>query len=93
MDFLKKHFRPKHQQPSDEPLVPVFIPPLLVVLRAAEQEKGTPLDEDEVMSVRDKAVCMVVRQSAAQEMEAKRGYADISAEDAWEDWRLARQNL
>ena len=93
MDFSKKLFRPKQQQSSDEPLVPIFIPPPVVVLRAAEQEKEAPLDDDEVMSIRDKAVCMVVRQSAAQEMEAKRGYADISAENAWEDWRVARPNL
>lgn len=37
-----------------------FIPSLVAQIKAAEDKKGTPLTEDEVIAIRDSAVCMAV---------------------------------
>jgi len=73
--------------------VPVFIPALALLLRQAEQAKGSPLTRAEVLQVRDKGVCMMLRPSAALELEEKRGFRDIDPEDCWEDWQALRQAL
>ena len=43
-----------------EALVPVFIPPLRVLLRNAERQKGMPLTEEEVTGIRDAGVCIML---------------------------------
>ncbi|MCG8909860.1 hypothetical protein [Pseudomonas sp. DP-17] len=75
--------------PTD-PLCLVFVPPLVALLTAAESRKGSPLTEDEVCTIRDQAACIAVPFSTALEMEDKRGYADIVAEDCWSEWRKRR---
>lgn len=75
--------------PTD-PLCLVFVPPLVALLTAAESRKGSPLTEDEVCTIRDKATCVAVPFSTALDMEGKRGYADIVAEDCWSEWRKLR---
>lgn len=44
----------------EEPLIPVFIPALVVLLLDAERRKGSPLTEEEVLHIRDKGVCIVL---------------------------------
>ena len=77
----------------DEPLRAVFMPALLAVLRAAEQEKNAPLTEAEVLAVRDNAVCMTVPLSVAHGLDRSRGYPDISPEDCWKEWRSFREQI
>ena len=77
----------------DDPLCLVFIPALVTLLLRIEREKGSPLTEAEVISIRDNAACITLRSSQAMAMEERRGYPDIVAEDAWNDWQRARQML
>jgi hypothetical protein len=77
---------------DDEELVQVFVPPLAQVLYDAESEKGSPLTEDEVNTIRDEAICITLRASVAQAMEEKRG-RDIDPEQAWAQWRVFREQL
>lgn len=78
---------------ADEPLVLVFVPALVAVLHHAETEKGEPLTEDEVIAIRDNAVCITVRHSQAQAMESKRGYPDLDPENVWQEWQAVRSEL
>ena len=77
---------------DDDPLVLVFDPPLVTVLRARETERGQPLTEAEVLAARDGAICMEVAYSVALNMDQARGYHDIDAEHVWTEWQKARLN-
>jgi len=78
---------------SAEPLCLVFVPALVCVLHAAESNKGSPLTEAEVTDIRDKAICIALSVRAALEMEEKRGYDDIVAQDCWNQWQKVRETL
>jgi hypothetical protein len=78
---------------AEEPLVAVFVPPLVDVIRFAEDAKGEPLTEAEVAAIRDQAVCITMRQSHAQALESKRGYPDLDPENAWQEWQAIRSEL
>jgi len=52
-------------------LVPVFIPSLVSVLLKHERDKGTPLTEDEVLAIRDKATAVMLPSSAVNEVAQK----------------------
>ena len=78
---------------ADDPLCTVFIPALLAILHRMETDKGMPLTEAEVLSLRDKSVCMNMRLSHARAMEKKRGYLDVRPEHCWEDWQDIRAQL
>ncbi|WP_273767475.1 hypothetical protein [Aeromonas hydrophila] len=71
----------------------VFIPALVTLLYKAEKDKGSPLTENEVIKIRDGATCMAVQFSVALEMDEKRGYPDIVAEESWSEWQAARKTL
>ncbi|MBX9668096.1 MAG: hypothetical protein K2X93_10780 [Candidatus Obscuribacterales bacterium] len=75
---------------NDEQLIPVFSPSLALLLAQAEEVKGKPLTEDEVISVRDNAVCMMVAPEAAAGMDESRGYCDVEPENCWADWHRLR---
>ena len=75
-----------------EKLVPLFMPKLAQMLYYAETEKGSPLTEAEVIAVRDNAVAVMVRESAALAMAEKRG-ADIDPENVWLEWQAVRKEL
>ena len=77
--------------PPQEPLVPVPIPALGVMLLRLEKQKGAPLNEPEVIAARDKAVCMMMRLSHKVAVEEKRGYRDIDPENVWAEWLVFRQ--
>ena len=78
---------------DEDPLCAVFMPALVVILHAAEQEKGEPLTEAEVLSIRDDAVCMTVPLSVADDLERSRGYSDIPPADCWHAWLSVREQI
>jgi hypothetical protein len=92
MKFLDKLFGKSEPptntpQEDDEPIVIVPIPPLVTLLLHLEKEKGAPLTEAEVIEIRDKAICMTMRVSHRDQLATKRGYADISLENVWDEWQ------
>lgn len=74
-------------------VIPVFIPALALLLRQAEQAKGSPLTRAEVLQTRDKGACMMLRASAVLELDDKRGFRDIDPENCWEEWQELRQAM
>jgi len=78
---------------SNDPLCLVFVPALVAVLYAAEQQKGAPLTEQEVIDIRNNATCIKLPFRVALESEQKRGYPDIVAENCWEEWQSMRIQL
>jgi hypothetical protein len=78
---------------GEEDLVPVFMPPLTTVLATHEREKGAPLTEQEVISIRGKSVVMMMRRSIAEQMASKRGWRDIDPHNCWQEWQQTRQQL
>ena len=77
---------------DEEELVQVFVPALAQVLYDAEADKGSPLTEDEVNTIRDASICITLRASVARAMEEKRG-RDIDPERAWDEWQVFREQL
>ena len=78
---------------DDDPLCLVFVPALVTLLCRAESELGAPLNEAQVLAIRDNAHCIALPQSTADKLEDERGYADIVAETCWEAWQAARDVL
>ena len=56
-------------------------------------KKGSPLTEEEVISIRDQAVVVALRPEIAKGIEEERGYQDISGENCWEEWQIQRRQL
>jgi hypothetical protein len=75
---------------TDQQLIPVFIPALVVLLHNLEQKKGRPLTEQEVLEIRDNSACMMMTVEHAIALDEKRGYNDIDPEQIWEQWQEAR---
>jgi uncharacterized protein YegJ (DUF2314 family) len=71
---------------------PVFIPMLGAILLAAEDKKGAPLTEAEVLSVRDSAACMMMTPEHAAALAATRGN-DLDPENVWFDFQALRRAL
>jgi hypothetical protein len=61
--------------------VPVFIPALGTLLIHAEDLKGEPLSYGEVIRIRDKAACIMMRTEDARKLDESRGYRDIDPEN------------
>jgi hypothetical protein len=85
----------KRRQP--EPLVRVFLNPLVMLLAGCERQKGAPLNEEEVLAVRDSA-----QSTAMTETQAKKFYSSLDAqvsvpridpERIWEEWQEIRQHV
>jgi len=72
---------------ENDPVVVVPIPPLVTLLVALEERKGSPLTEAEVLEARDGAICMTMRRSAAWKMAEQRGYRDFDPESVWDEWQ------
>lgn len=77
---------------SNDPLIPVFIPPLVQILAMKEREKGAPLTEAEVLEIRGKGVCMMLPLSQAAKLAEGRGYDDINPANVWAEWEVMRKN-
>lgn len=71
----------------------VFIPALVTVLYRAESTLGEPLTEGQVLAIRNGASCVALPYDVAKAAEESRGYPDIVAEDAWNEWQRARRDL
>src|ERR1041384_6298559 len=78
---------------GNEELLPLFNPALCALLVNMEDEKGSPLDEEEVLAIRDKAAVMMVSKEHFEAMANSRGYADLDPENCWYDWQLLRRQL
>ena len=78
---------------TEESLIPVFMPPLVIMLRQHEQQKGAPLTEAEVLAIRDQSVVMMMRESIARQMAERRGYNDVNPERCWVEWQQLRETL
>ncbi|MDH2066829.1 hypothetical protein [Pantoea sp. GD03673] len=70
----------------------VFIPALIPLLLKNENEKGSPLTEEEVSSIRDNASAIEVASDIALTMAECRGYADINPDNCWAEWKAYRRN-
>jgi uncharacterized protein YegJ (DUF2314 family) len=78
---------------SDEDLVPLFIPALGAILLNAEDSKGSPLTEQEVLHIRDHSSVIMVTREHAEKMAESRGYDDIDPENCWFAWQMLRREL
>jgi hypothetical protein len=70
-----------------------FIPALVTVLLNRETAKGSPLTEQEVIEIRDKAAVVALPEEAAAAVAEQRGYQDIDPERCWEQWQEVRIDL
>lgn len=77
---------------NDKNLVPVFIPPLALLLERAEDLKGSPLTPEEVFEIRDKAPCITMEAVDARKFQEGRG-GDVDPENCWYDWQLWRRHV
>jgi hypothetical protein len=68
----------------------VFVPALVATLLAAEDLAGRALTRAEIERIRDGATSIAMEPRDAQQMERKRGYADLEPALAWEQWQIAR---
>jgi hypothetical protein len=75
---------------SEDDLVPVFVPPLALVLAHAETTGKRRLTQGEVIGIRDKAVCIMMKREDTATMTKSRGYRDVEPEDCWADWHRLR---
>ena len=78
---------------ANEKLIPVFMPSLVSILLRHEQEKGAPLTEEEVLSIRDNATAVLISESAVTPIVDARGYDDIDPEHCWEQWMQVREQF
>jgi hypothetical protein len=67
---------------TDDELIPVFIPALGAILIAAEDKKGEPLTNDQVLAIRDSAACIMMTNSDAATLAESRGYIPLM-QDEW----------
>lgn len=72
-------------------LVLVFMPSLAALLEKAEQLKGAPLTEEQVIRIRDAALVVATRSQAASAVEEQRGYADVDPANPWVTWQVIRK--
>ena len=70
--------------------VEVYIPALVALLTRAEKLAERPLTQKEDLRIRDKAATITQPLSAMPELLKQRGYHDLYAPEAWEEWQLYR---
>jgi len=76
---------------TEEKMVEVFIPALVTLLVKAEKLAKKPLSRKEVLQIRDNATVIVTPLSAMPALLKSRGYYDLYAPEAWEQWQLYRE--
>lgn len=76
-----------------ERLIITCIPSLVSTLLRLEEEKGSPLTEQEVLSIRDGAPAVALPVESAAAVERERGYRDIDLDHCWEEWQRYRLEL
>jgi len=78
---------------ENEETIIVHIPSLVATLLDAERRKGAPLDESEVLEIRDTSPARAIRPGELPALIDRRGYEDIDPEDCWAEWCEARKHL
>jgi len=71
----------------------VFMPPLSQVLINAENKKGHPLSLNEVLSIKNSAVVIIIKKGLQQELPGDQDEHDIDPENCWHDWQILRRSL
>jgi hypothetical protein len=74
----------------EEAVVIVPFPPLVSLLEQHEAANGSPLTEEQVLRIRDGAVCMTMSRSRAEQLAESRGFPDIDPANAWSEWVRVR---
>jgi hypothetical protein len=77
-------------RPLPDGLVLVFMPSLAALPGRAEQLKGSPLTEEQVLRVRDAATVVVTGLGPAAAVAEGRGHADADPANPWESWQAIR---
>ncbi|MDK2634114.1 hypothetical protein QMZ93_12310 [Pantoea stewartii subsp. indologenes] len=67
-------------------MIILSIPSLISLLVSKAEEKGSPLTEEEVLSIRDNATAIVTDAEGVLAVSERRGYKDIDPEHCWEEW-------
>ena len=78
---------------KEDPIVPLFIPSLVVILKAAEDRKSSPLTEEVVINISDISTVVTILLTIRDEIWESRVYTDISIENCWWDWCEIRKEL
>jgi hypothetical protein len=78
---------------AEDRLIIYPMPSLVATLMNREQSKGSPLTEDEVVSIRDSAPSVMATKEQAAKVDEARGYLDIDPENCWAEWQRARVQL
>jgi hypothetical protein len=80
-----------------EPIITVFLNPLVMLLAGRERQKGSPLTEAEVLEVRDAAVCTPMPLSQAERyyaaLNARMPISRLDPERIWEEWQAVRDRF
>jgi hypothetical protein len=80
-----------------DPMITVFLNPLVMLLVGRERQKGSPLTEAEVLEVRDSAACTQMPLSQAEKfyaaLDAQMPIPRLNPERIWEEWQAARVGL
>jgi hypothetical protein len=76
---------------NQEKMVDVYIPALVALLTRAEELSKRSLSESEVLRIRDKAEKVSQPLSAMPAFLKQRGYHDLYAPEAWEEWKLYKE--
>ncbi|QGW87434.1 hypothetical protein EAAEB30_12270 [Enterobacter asburiae] len=71
----------------------VFIPALVALLEAKEKDFGRELTREDVESIRDNATAIELPAEIARDMIESRGYPDIDAQNAWDEWLLYKKTI
>ncbi|RSZ59091.1 DUF2314 domain-containing protein [Massilia atriviolacea] len=77
---------------SQDDLLPLFAPPLSLLLESAEDAKNSPLNEVDVLEIRDAAAVIMMSRDDFNAMAQTRG-DDIDPENCWYDWQMLRRRL
>jgi hypothetical protein len=81
----------------NEPMVTVFLNPLMMLLAGAERQKGSPLTEAEVLRVRDTAACVQMTQSQAnkfyESLDSQMPIPRLNPESIWDEWQAVRDRI
>lgn len=70
----------------------IFLPPLLQMLVFHEKAKGAALTKEEVLNIRDNAVCMTISEERYKKM-IEHGHQDIDPNNCWQEWCAYKQAL
>jgi hypothetical protein len=83
--------------PQLQQTVKVYLNPLLMLLAGAEQQKGSPLTEAEVLHIRDTAVSIDMPPEQAKvfyaSLDAKVPVPRLNPDQIWREWQEVRGQI